>query len=187
MITTIYRTGQMSVPTHRDDVLQHWAEFDARRPEGHLSRSEALFASPDLHGGHCWLYGGILLSTRGHCKNARFNEVTVESDNVRVYCVGDYSKVGFHYGNPTSEQISGINNYWKNSMTLTEWIQKIGEDYNGQWEVLLPESEIISSRIVTYTELREMYEEEGLGDYKLGDLDELQMALENGEALRVAA
>jgi hypothetical protein len=171
----------MRVPTHRDDVLQHWAEFDARRPEGHLSRREALFAAPDLHGGHCWLYEGIL-SFRGHYDNALFNEITVESDNVRVYCVGDYNRVGYHYGKPTNEQITGINNYWNNSITLTEWTQKVDGDWYGGWEVLLPESEVISSRTVTYTELRTMYEEKGLGDYKLGELDEIQMALEKGEA-----
>jgi hypothetical protein len=172
----------MRVPVHRDDVLEHWAEFDARRPEGHLSRREALYASPDIHGGHCWLYDGILSPNRGHYDNALFNEITVESDNVRVYCVGDYNRVGYHYGNPTSEQIAGINNYWQNSMTLTEWKQKESGDWYGGWEVLLPESEVISSRIVTYAELREMYTEHGLGDYKLGELDEIQMALEKSES-----
>lgn len=185
MKTTIYRTGQMSVPIHRDDVLEHWAEFDSRRPEGHFSRSEVLFASPDLHGGHCWLYDGIL-SFRGHYKNALFNQITVESDNVRVYCVGDYNMVEYHYGNPTSEQISGINSYWQNSMTLTEWMQEIAGDWYGGWEILLPESEVISSRVLTYAELREMYEKEGLSDYKMGELDEIQMALEKSQASLVA-
>ena len=182
METTIYRTGQMRVPTHDEWLLNHWSEFDRRRPEGHPSRSEVLYASPDLHGGHCWLYDGILSSTRGHYKNALFNQVTVESDNVRVYCVGNYNTVGEHYSNLTSEQITGINNYWQNSMTLTEWKQKVGGDYYGGYEVLLPESEIISSRVLTYTELREMYEKERLEDYKLDELDEIQMALEAGEA-----
>lgn len=180
METIIYRTGQMSVPTHDEWLLNHWAEFDVRRPEGHVRRSDVLFASPDIHGGHCWLYDGIL-SFRGHYDNALFSEITVESDNVRVYLVGDYNMVGEHRSNPTSEQIIGINNYWQNSMTLTEWMQKIDGDWYGGWEVLLPESEIISSRKVTYTELREMYEEEGMGDYKLGELDEIKMALEANE------
>ncbi|MNR30005.1 hypothetical protein D3C85_1474300 [compost metagenome] len=118
--------------------------------------------------------------------NALFNEITVESDNVRVYCVGDYNRVGYHYGNPTNEQITGIKNYWQNSMTLTEWKQKESGDWYGGWEVLLPESEVISSRTVTYAELREMYKEHGLGDYKLGELDEIQMALEKGESSLVA-
>ena len=187
MKTTIYRTGQMNVPIHHDYVLGHWAEFDARRPEGQPSRSEVLFASPDLHGGHCWLYDGILSSTRGHYDNALFNEIVVESDKVRVYCIGDYNGVGEHRGNPTSEQIIGINNYWQNSKTLTEWVQKVDGDWYGGWEILLPESEVISSRTVTYAELGEMYKEQGLGDYKLGELDEIQMALENGKASLIAA
>jgi hypothetical protein len=186
MITTIYRTGQMKVPVHRDDVLEHWAEFDARRPEGHVSRSEALFASPDIHGGHCWLYDGVL-SFRGHYKNALFNQITVESDNVRVYHVGIYNAVGYHYGNPTSEQISNISDYWQNSMTLTEWKQKVEGDWYGGWEILLPESEVISHRKLTYAELCEMYEEEGLGDYKMGELKELQMALQKSEGILLPA
>lgn len=181
MKTIIYRTGQMRVPTHRDYVLEHWAEFDSRRPEGHLSRSEVLFASPDLQGGHCWLYDGIVLSNRGHRNKAAFNEITVESDNVRVYCVSDFNMVGDFYGNPTPEQITGINNYWNTSMTLTEWIQKVGEDFYGQWEVLLPEHEVISSRVISYTELREMYEEEGMDDERLDKLAELRMTLEARE------
>lgn len=187
MITTIYRTGQMSIPVHRDYVLEHWAEFDSRRPEGHLSRSEVLYASPDLQGGHCWLYDGIVLSNRGHCKRTTFNEITVESDNVRVYCVSDYNMVGDFYGKPSREQIKGINNYWNSGMTLTEWNQKIGEDYYGQWEVLLTQSEIISSRVVPYEELREMYVEDGMDDERIDRLEDLRMTLEAGEEAALVA
>lgn len=160
------------MPVHRDDVLEHWAEFDARRPEGHISRSEALFASPDLQGGAHWLNDRAILTFNGHNRLIVFNEITVESDSVRVYCVNDYSTVGYHYGNPTREQITGIGNYWNSGMTLTEWMREIGEDHYGEWEALLPESEVISSRAIPYSELREMYKGEGMDDYRLERLDE---------------
>lgn len=181
MKTVIYRTGQMRVPTHHDYVLEHGAEFDSRRPEGHLSRSEALFAAPDIHGGHHWLYDGIALSNRGHRYKAVFNEITVESDNVRVYCVNNFNMVGDHYGNPTPEQITGISNYWNTSMTLTDWLEEVGQDLHGQWEVLLPKREVISSRAISYTELREMYEQEGMDDERMDELAELRMPLEASE------
>lgn len=181
METTIYRTGQMRVPTHHDYVLKHWAEFDTRRPEGHLSRSEVLFASPDLQGGHWWLHDGIVLSNRGHCHKAAFNEITVESDNVRVYSVDDYNRVRSHHGWPTPEQITGINKYWNSSMTLTVWLRELGEDPHGQWEVLLPVSEVISSRTLAYEEIRELYLEEGMEDEIMDKLAELRMTLEASE------
>lgn len=187
MQTTIYRTGQMIVPAHRDYVLEHWAEFDARRPEGHLSRSEVLFAAPDLQGGHCWLYDGVVLSNRGHRYNAIFNEITVESDNVRVYYVSDFNMVGEFYGNPTKEQIAGIDRYWNSAMTLTEWMQNVGEDYYGEWEVFLPKSEVISSRKVPYAELRQMYRKERMDDYRLDRLQELRSDLEKSQTSLVTA
>ena len=181
METAIYRTGQMRVPTHHDYVLKHWAEFDSRRPEGHLSRSEVLFASPDLQGGHYWLYDGIVLSNRGHRSKAVFNEIIVESDNVRVYSVDYYNKVRSHHGWPTGVQIAGINKYWNNSMTLTDWMQKVGEDPNGHWEVLLPKNEVISSRTLAYEEIRELYLGEGMEDEIMDRLAELRMTIEASE------
>lgn len=181
MITTVYRTGQMRVPNHSDYVLEHWTEFEARRPEGHLSRSEVLFASPDLQGGHCWLYDGIVLSNRGHRYRTAFNEITVESDNVRVYSVDNYNSVGNHFGHPDREQIDYINAYWENSMTLTEWMRNVGEDYYGKWEILLPESEVIHSRVVPYAELWKMYIEEGMDDDRIDALEELKPVLTVGE------
>lgn len=172
MQTTIYRTGLMSASVHDEAVLQHWAEFDSRRPRGHISRSEALFASPDIQGGAYWLNDRAILTFNGHKRVIVFNEVTVESDNVRVYRVSDYSMVGYHYNSPTPEQITGINKYWNTSMTLTDWITEISEDYYGEWEVLLTESEVISSRVVPFPELREMYKKEEMDDYRLERLDE---------------
>lgn len=180
METTIYRTGQMKVPVHLDSLLEYWDAFDSRRPEGHPSRSEVLYASPDLDGAHCWLFGGILLSSRGHEERAFFNEITVESDNVRVYCVTDYDMVGYIHENPTSEQIRHINNYWQNSMSLTEWFHKVGSDYSGRWEVLLKEEDILSSRIIPYDELMEIYEEEGMENCRILDLEECKEVLEAG-------
>lgn len=181
MITTVYRTGQMRVPNHRDFVLEHWTEFESRRPEGHRSRSEVLFASPDLQGGHCWLYDGIVWSNRGHSEKTSFNEITVESDNVRVYNVDNYNNVGNHYGNPDREQIGYIHAYWENSMTLTEWNRKVGDDYSGKWEILLPESEVISSRVVPYAELWDMYIQHGMDDDRIDALESVRHALEKSE------
>jgi hypothetical protein len=182
MKTTIYRTGQMRVQTHEDEALQHWAEFDIRRPAGHVSRSEALFASPNLQGAHCWLFDGVILSSRGHSKKAIFNEITVESDTVLVYSIKAYHMVKEHYGKPSGEEITAIEAYWSTSMTLTEWMREVGEDSRGQWEVMIPESEVISSRTITYTELRGMYEEEGLDDETLNILDKyLRASLEAAE------
>lgn len=171
METTIYRTGQMSVPSHGEDIFLHWAEFDMRRPAGHVSRINALFAAPDLQGAHEWLIYRAVRTAITDSKALAFNEITVESDNVLVYCIEDYDLVGPHYGNPSREQIAHIDNYWNNSMTLTQWIREVGEDPHGRWEVLLPENEIIKSRTLTYNELWEMYEGWGMDDERTEELE----------------
>lgn len=159
MKTTIYRTGAMSIASHDDDTLKYWAEFDARCPDGHVYRSNVLFAAPDLYGGHYWLCRRAYL----RCKPLIFNEITVESDNVRVYRVNDYDRVGEHHGSPTRSQISNIESYWNNGITLTQWMKTVGKDPNGRWEILLPLSEVISSRIIPHDEIEELYVKNGTG------------------------
>jgi hypothetical protein len=171
MKTTIYRTGPMSIGQHDEDILQHWAEFDDRCPEGHVRRGTALFAAPDLSSGHYWLGTRASLG-----RPLIFNEITVESDNVRVYSVDDYNMVGEHYGSPSNSQIADIESYWNTSMTLTEWMQKVGEDPQGQWEVLLPVTEIIFSRVLPRTEIEELYVANSMEEL----VDDLNYFLEEG-------
>lgn len=119
------------------------------------------------------------ISRRAGC--VVFNEIIVESDNVRVCSVDDYNMVGDHYGWPSGEQIDAINSYWDTSMSLTDWLREVGQDPHGQWEVLLPVHEVISSRVLTYEEIRELYLEEGLDD-EIMDLDYISAQLEDGLA-----
>lgn len=179
MQTTIYRTGPMTVGVHDDDTLMHWDEFDDRRPEGYASREHSLYAAPDMQGGHHWLN---FKSRSGD--PLVFNEIIVESDNVRVYCVEDYNMVGDHHGWPSGEQIAAIEAYWNTSMTLTEWMKEVGEDPHGQWEVLLPVGEVISSRVLAYDEIRELYIDNNMEDERLYEFDDdLSNFLVEGTAL----
>lgn len=177
MKTAIYRTGSMTVGAHTDDTLLHWDEFDDRRPVGHVSREEALYASPDLQGGHHWL--DFKANSGNHLA---FNEIIVESDNVRVYSVDDYNMVGDHNGWPSGEQIAAIESYWNTSLTLTEWLREVGEDPHGQWEILLPVSEVISSRSLAYEEIRELYIDNEMDDERLSDLEYLSDLLVEEES-----
>ena len=177
MKTAIYRTGSMSVGVHSYDTLMHWEEFDDRRPVGHVSREESLFAAPDIQGGHHWM--GYVSRKTERC--FAFNEIIVESDNVRVYSVDDYNRVTDHGGYPYPSDIEYINSYWDTSMSLTDWLGEVGQDPHGQWEVLLPVSEVISSRTLTYEEIRELYLEEGMED-EIMDLDYISSQLEDGLA-----
>lgn len=173
MITTIYRTGQMTVANHDETVTQKWEKFDSRRPEGHVRRQESLFAAPDFPGAHKWLGNLFLAWQQGHYSTFLFNEITVESDNVHVYLVEHYERVcPCCPGGECDYGISSnIHSYWNTSMTLTQWISEIGEDPYGCWEVLLPEKEVISCRVLTYEEIRAMYIKEGMTDFRLEMLD----------------
>jgi hypothetical protein len=169
--TTIYRTGQMTVPSHQERLIHHWNEFDVRRPSGYVSRQEALFASPDLQGANYWLQDRSFYRTQV----AVFNEVIVDSDRVRVYDVREYDSVGFdwvgvHGGKPTSEDIAHMENYWNTSMTLTDWINDVKTDPEGHWEVLLPVSEIIYSRILSHSEMEELYIANDMDELSIHDL-----------------
>ena len=175
METVIYRTGQMTVPIHNETLVQGWEGFDSRRPEGHVRRQESLFAGADLKCAHVWLGNLYLKWELGQDVTFLFNEITVESDNVRVYLVEHYEKSGgcpccpgeCDYGT-----FSNIDSYWNTSMTLTQWIDEVGEDPCGHWEILLPEKEVISSRVLTYPQLREIYLEKEMDAWSLGILDE---------------
>lgn len=180
MQTTIYRTGLMQAGNHTDHVLKHWAEFDERRPEGQPSRKDALYASPDIAGAHYWLSNFFLAYEQNirPAKDFRFNAITVESDNVRVYRVDDYNRVGNQCdqketpcGVTSSIKQTSIDSYWNTSKTLTEWRDAALTDTFGSWEILLPEKEIISYKPLTYGELRELYLEQDIKDYRLNLLD----------------
>lgn len=179
MITTIYRTGNMVIPTSNDDLLTHWAEFDVRAPKGHTHRQDALYCAADIAGAHYWLNFAF---NGGHQLCLKFNEITVESDDVMVYSVEDYNEVQSIYGEPTQGQLEQIDAYWASAMTLTQWMREVGEDEQGQWEILLPVSAVISSRVLSYEELRDLYIEEGIEDERLTmELDlNIKWALEDG-------
>lgn len=179
MKVAIYRAGSLTVPEHNESLLEYWFGFDHQRPEGHQPRSTALFASPELLGAHHWLY------SRAHRENTPFYEITVESDNVRVYSVADYDRTGeFNHGSPSQRQLEIIDDYWNTSLTLTDWLHQVGYDELGEWEVLLPLSEIITARSLTFDELREKYEEEGFEYNVMEELEEdIRLKLIMGEEL----
>ena len=161
----------MSVPTHSADVLRVWDEFDNARPVGHVSRREALFAAPEIHGAHRWLHNAFL-SERHQQKTFLFNAITVESDNVRVYSVLEY-ECGANQPDPV-QRAKDIYDYWNTSMALTDWLGIWKQDYfSDSWEILLPEHEVISYEVLTYSQIRELYIQGNLGEHGLSQLDSI--------------
>lgn len=144
----IYRIGTLEPQTlYFADLDKIVKVFDNLAPEGRQSREGALFASPDMASHLRWVKGAE--HGRGD-KESR--ELSVDPRNVYVYPISVYERASLAEMNGRLEEFQKITKeYWDSGMTLTEWRAwaKHASPPAGEWEILLPPTEIIDVKPVS--------------------------------------
>lgn len=144
----VFRSGVVAAPASRGVEAPSFAATDALRPEGHPTRSAGIFASPKIEGVIRWVRGNSWYPS-GTDINVR--EISVNADTARVYLVRDWERASGAHESGASMFTKYADVYFKNSMTLTEWL---AGDYDAaEWEVIFHAEDVLSTRNVSVNRL----------------------------------
>lgn len=137
----VYRAGDLTPPeSYFEDLEQTLSQIDKFVPEGRQARRGGIFASPDIKSHGRWLRG---------VNNKTSHELLVDPDSVYVYSVEAYENASARdYASDAEDRIKA---FWATGMTLTQW--KVWADEHkperGSWEIIMPETAIISAKPVS--------------------------------------
>lgn len=144
----VFRSGIVAAPAQRGCEAEVYAAVDARRPEGHPTRTHGIFAAPQIEGVVRWYRGNHF----ANFDDIAVREVTVDADAVMVYRINNWERASSVYDWGREDMFSeATGRYFGESMTLTTWLA--GEYDPSEWEVIFPAEAVLGVRNVSIARL----------------------------------
>lgn len=132
---SVYRAGVPNPPTERGIEKDSYLTADSLAPEGRQTRTNAIFASPTMHGVARWVRGvSYLVNDWG------VRELRIDPDEVYVYSVHQWERCSSRDVDDTEAR-----KYWETGMTLSAWMDELRKNPEldpREWELLVGESQV---------------------------------------------
>lgn len=161
--TKVYRVGTLTPPeSHFSDLNDFLTTVDSYKPEGRQGRYGAIFASPDMSSHSRWILGS---RDNKHEEALDSHEITVDENSVYVYDVKLYensSRFEERFGKDSEKFKEEVKKFWESGMTLADWKDwaKENNPEPGSWEIIMPNSSIISAKKMSNKRIIENIEDD---------------------------